>query len=204
MYPSPFQSLLINPAPEVDLGCFLNRYTSTAILAQHPQIHPVERSYRIPPRASFWILGEARPGSLHVATQRVFLGGNVDGWVGTEDERDLSAMVDTGVRNGLDVGEGSIEDEAPGWIAGFDVAGCEKAGNLDVESSETRSDVCDKRVKEGCGRGRYGMRLRYTLIPKFGVDLRYDIVLCIQTSLADRVRGDGIGAQLWLIGKGTF
>ena len=122
-------------------------------MPQHPQIHPIKRADLIPPGASFWILGEARPRSLHVAAQCDFLGGSVDGWVGSEDERDLSAMVDAAVRKGLDVGESSVEDETPGRIAGFDVAGCEKAGNLDVESSETRLDVCDERWRMGAGEG---------------------------------------------------
>jgi hypothetical protein len=36
----------------------------------------------------------------------------------------------------------------------------------------------------------------YILIHKVGADLRYDIVLCIQTSLADRIRGSDIAGQL--------
>jgi hypothetical protein len=93
---------------------------------------------------------------MHVAAQRHFLGGSVDGWVGTEDERDLSAMVDAAVRKGLDVGESSVEEEAPGWIAGFDVAGCDKAGNLDAKSSETRFDVCDEGWRMNAGEGDIG------------------------------------------------
>jgi hypothetical protein len=93
---------------------------------------------------------------LHVAAQRDFLGGSVDGWVGTEDEWDLSAMVDAAVRKGLDVGESSVEEEAPGWIAGFDAAGCDKARNLDAKSSETRFDVCDEGWRIGAGEGDIG------------------------------------------------
>jgi hypothetical protein len=65
-------------------------------------------------------------------------------------------MVDAAVRKGLNVGESSVEEEAPGWIAGFDVAGCDKAGNLGVESSETRFDVCDEGWRISAGEGDMG------------------------------------------------
>lgn len=93
---------------------------------------------------------------MHIAAQRDFLGGSVDGWVRTEDERDLSAMVDAAVRKGLNVRESSVEEEAPGWIARFGVAGCEKAGNLDVESSEARFEVCDEGWRISAGEGDKG------------------------------------------------
>lgn len=131
IYPSPFQSVPIDPTPKVHLSRFHHRHTSTIILPQHPQIQPIKRADLIPAGASFRILGEARPRRLHVVAQRDFLGGRVGGWVGTKDERDFSAVVDAAVGKGLDVGEGGVEDEAPGWIAGFSVAGCEEGGNLD-------------------------------------------------------------------------
>jgi hypothetical protein len=94
---------------------------------------------------------------LHVAAQRDFLGGSVDGWIGTEDERDLSTMVDAAVRKGLDVGESCVEEEAPGWIAGFDTAEYDKAGNLDAKSSKTRFDVCNEGRRISTEEGDIGL-----------------------------------------------
>jgi len=62
------------------------------------------------------------------------LRGGAVGRVVAADERDLGAVV--GAACGVDgagVGEGGVEDEAPGGVAGFDVEARDEGRNLQLE-----------------------------------------------------------------------